>query len=191
MYKVAELLGLRWWSAVSSSIGKYFSQLKTATPLCPSCIYVYDRLYKMHQKACSADCSAPHRPSLYVSATARMAVAHVTISCMHACVMHALLTPILHDICEQTESIDQDQGHLRSQLQLGQNGGIWTAEHVYPFFLASAAVATALASLVASDMYKAAKVSTQVKSQTRSRQCMARLPWGNGCWRSNQNRELA
>ena len=37
----------------------------------------------------------------------------------------------------------------------------------FSFFLASAAVATALASLVASDMYEAAKVSTQVKSQTR------------------------
>ena len=35
------------------------------------------------------------------------------------------------------------------------------------FFLASAAVATALASLVVSDMYEAAKVSTQEKSQTR------------------------
>ena len=34
-------------------------------------------------------------------------------------------------------------------------------------FLASAAVATALASLVSSDMYDGAKVSTQVKSQTR------------------------
>ena len=38
----------------------------------------------------------------------------------------------------------------------------------FSFFLASAAVATApLASLVASDMYEAAKVSTQVKSQKR------------------------
>ena len=36
----------------------------------------------------------------------------------------------------------------------------------FSLFLASAAVATALASLVASDMYDAAKVSTQVKSQT-------------------------
>ena len=35
------------------------------------------------------------------------------------------------------------------------------------FFLASAAVSTALASLVASDMYDAVKVSTQVNSQTR------------------------
>ena len=42
----------------------------------------------------------------------------------------ALLTPA--DISEQTES----QGHLRSdsQLQLGQNGGIWTAEHTSPSF---------------------------------------------------------
>ena len=37
----------------------------------------------------------------------------------------------------------------------------------YFSFMASAAVATALASLVASDMYEAAKVSIQVKSQTR------------------------
>ena len=40
-------------------------------------------------------------------------------------------------------------------------------QQTYFSFLASAAVATALASLVASDMYEAAKVSTQVKSQTR------------------------
>ena len=53
-------------------------------------------------------------------------------------------------------------------MQLVQNGGIWTAEHISrSFFLASAAVATALVSLVASAMYEAAKVSTQVKSQTR------------------------
>ena len=37
----------------------------------------------------------------------------------------------------------------------------------FSFFLASAAVATALAFLEASDMYEAAKVSTQVKSQAR------------------------
>ena len=37
----------------------------------------------------------------------------------------------------------------------------------FSFFLASAAVATALASLVASDVYEAAKVSTQIKSPTR------------------------
>ena len=37
----------------------------------------------------------------------------------------------------------------------------------FSLFLASAAVATALAPLVASEMYEAAKVSTQVKSQTR------------------------
>ena len=40
-------------------------------------------------------------------------------------------------------------------------------QSIFSFFLASAAVAIALASLVASDMYEAAKVSTQVKSQTR------------------------
>ena len=40
-------------------------------------------------------------------------------------------------------------------------------QQTYFSFLASAAVATALASLVASDMYEAAKVFTQVKSQTR------------------------
>ena len=45
-----------------------------------------------------------------------------------SCVMLCMLMPA--DICEQTES----HGHLRSQLQLGQNelGGIWTAEHISP-----------------------------------------------------------
>ena len=42
-------------------------------------------------------------------------------------------------------------------------------QQTYFFFLASAAMGTALASLVASDMYEAAKVSTQVKPQTRHR----------------------
>ena len=37
----------------------------------------------------------------------------------------------------------------------------------FSLYLASAAVATALAPLVASEMYVAAKVSAQVKSQTR------------------------
>ena len=53
---------------------------------------------------------------------------------------------------EQTES----QGHLRSQLQLGQNGPVGFGQQ--SIFLASAAVAIALASLVASDTYEAAKV---------------------------------
>ena len=39
----------------------------------------------------------------------------------------------------------------------------------FSFFLSSAAVTTSLASLEASDMYESAKVSTQVKSQTRHR----------------------
>ena len=73
-------------------------------------------------------------------------------------VCDALLTTA--DIREQTKS----QGYQRSQLQLGQNGGIWTAEHISSSFWLQQ---LALASLVASEMYEAAKVSTQVKSQTR------------------------
>ena len=47
-------------------------------------------------------------------------------------------------------------------------GTCWDLDsRAYFSFLASAAVATALASLVATDMYKTAKVSTQVKFQTR------------------------
>ena len=60
-------------------------------------------------------------------------------------VYDALLMPA--DINEQLEG----QGYLwsDSQLQLVQNGGIWAAEYTFPLFLASAAVATALAPLVA------------------------------------------
>ena len=73
----------------------------------------------------------------------------------------ALLMPV--DIGEQTESI-------RAKGTRGLNCQKWwdlDSRAYFSLFLASAAVATALASLVASDMYEAAKVSTQVKSQTR------------------------
>ena len=73
---------------------------------------------------------------------------------------HALLMPA--DICEQTESI-------RAKGTRGLNGNWYKmvefCQQSIFSFLASAAVATALASLVASDMDEAAKVSTQVKSQ--------------------------
>ena len=50
-------------------------------------------------------------------------------------------------------------------MQLGQDGLVgFGQQSIFSLFLASAAVATALASLVASDMYEAAKMSTQVKS---------------------------
>ena len=39
------------------------------------------------------------------------------------------------DICEQTESIRAKGTCMRSQLQLLQNGGIWTAEHISPSWL--------------------------------------------------------
>ena len=72
----------------------------------------------------------------------------------------ALLMPA--DISKQTESI-----RTKGTRGLNCNWDKMEGFGQQSIFMASAAVATALASLVASDMYEAAKVSTQVNSQTR------------------------
>ena len=99
---------------------------------------------------------------------------------------HALLTPA--DICEQTESIRARATEV--SMAIGTKWWDLDSRAYFPFFLASAAVATALFSLVASDMYEAAKVSTQVKSQTRHwpdfhgamEQPTGRLPSDHASW---------
>ena len=72
-------------------------------------------------------------------------------------VCDALLTPAG---IKQTES----QGHLSSQLQLGQDGpvGFGQKSIFFPLSGFNSCGYSSIASLVASDMYEAAKVVTQV-----------------------------
>ena len=61
----------------------------------------------------------------------------------------------------------------------------------FSLFLASTALATALAFLVASDMYEAVKVSTQVKSQTRHwPDFHGAMEQPSGCLPSDQYRSM-